>query len=88
MLPVVLVVLHVVHRPNHLVMKWTLIKHTHTHTHGKEDVLSTCKIGGSFRSLVFNKAFSYTLLELFSSVSFSLFIRRRGLDRELALQHA
>ena len=31
MLPVVLVVLHVVHRPNHLVMKWTLIKHTHTH---------------------------------------------------------
>ena len=34
MLPVVLVVLHVVHRPNHLVMKWTLIKHTHTHTRG------------------------------------------------------
>ena len=32
MLPVVLVVLHVVHRPNHLVMKWTLIKHTHTHS--------------------------------------------------------
>ena len=52
------------------------------------NVLSTCKIGGSFRSLVFNKAFSYTLLESFNSVSFCLFVRRRGLDRELALQLA